>query len=79
MKYRELIDAWRHDEVWTVKPKVTTYEKRKALLRDLAIQWQYEFSEEPWDFWDSFKCEQFFEKYGKRYGLLREFRENAIC
>lgn len=23
--------------------------------------------------------ESYFETYGKRYGLLREFRENAIC
>ena len=56
-----------------------TYAEKKEQIRQQAIDW---FS----DFWKK-NCSQseladaqtYFEKMGKRYGLLREFRENAIC
>ena len=55
-----------------------TYAERKAKARDEAIEWQNEFSEKDhymseYVFWGNY-----FEKLGKRYGLLREFRENGI-
>ena len=56
-----------------------SYSDGKAKARAEAIAWQSEFfnsnhymSEYAW--WGDY-----FEKLGKRYGLLREFRENAIC
>ena len=55
-----------------------TYKERKASAEQLAIDFSYadtsgmsygELNEIAW----------FFEKVGKRYGLLKDFRENAIC
>lgn len=55
-----------------------SYAERKAKAREEAIEWQHSFSEEDhymseFAYWGSY-----FEKLGKRYGLLREFRENGI-
>ena len=46
-----------------------SYVKQKAKWRDKAIDWQAELSN-----WNDF-----FEKKGRMYGLLVEFRENGIC
>jgi hypothetical protein len=77
MTYSEIMQAWRESAVWSVK-SLTPYEQRKALARDLAIEWQYHWGEMPFDVWEDCKCRTFFENVGKRYGLLREFRENGI-
>lgn len=55
-----------------------SYAERKEKAREEAIEWQYSFSEKDhymseYAYWGSY-----FEKLGKRYGLLREFRENGI-
>lgn len=55
-----------------------SYAEKKEKVREEAIEWQYQFSEE-----DHFMSEyayysDYFTKLGKRYGLLREFRENGI-
>lgn len=57
-----------------------TYRERQENLRDLAIDMQEAISEvaclsmgELQDIAD------FFERNGRRYGLLEEFRENAVC
>jgi len=59
------------------------YEKQKSYWRTQAIEFQHGFSETPLD--DCYKNQEWvnlwqhmFLKYGKRYGLLREFRENGI-
>lgn len=54
-----------------------SFEDRRGYLRELAIEIQAEncgglsYGEEA-------LLQEFFTKQGKRYGLLREFRENAI-
>jgi hypothetical protein len=58
--------------------KLSAYEKGKANARYLAEEYQYESSE--WSLsWREF-CEwtDYFYRLGKRYGLLEEFKENAI-
>lgn len=55
------------------------YEYGKALLRDFAIEWQYNFSELDYSYGEMAIYNDFFATFGKRYGLLREFRENGIC
>lgn len=57
----------------------TSYKDRKKLLREFAKEWQRSqtgitSSYEDLSWWGSF-----FEKYGKKYGLLTEFRANGIC
>lgn len=54
-----------------------TYKERQNDLREKAIEWQrsdYEWSYSQLALWNEYFCEN-----GKRYGLLREFRENCIC
>ena len=63
----------------SVKTNRTDYERNKDKLRDLAIQWQQDFDKNNYSYGELFDFQAFFEYYGKRYGLLKEFRENAIC
>lgn len=60
-------------------PKSNNYSDCKNYIRALAIEWQYEFAESNYSYFDLAKCHEIFMKYGRRYGLLREFRENGIC
>lgn len=54
------------------------YLQRKEKARQIAIEWQLENADY------QYSCEgysilaEYFYKLGRRYGLLREFRENAI-
>lgn len=55
-----------------------TYKELKEIARNKAINWQLEFSQNDhymseYAFWGNY-----FEKLGKRYGLIKEFRENGI-
>ena len=57
---------------------MNTYQRRKDAARAQAIQWQADFPDRfiPWA---AIAAEQrHFEQLARRYGLLREFRENAI-
>lgn len=55
-----------------------TYAERKAEAHEIAVDFSYNF---PVDcYWsDVLLLYELFEKWGRRYGLLDEFRENAIC
>ena len=56
----------------------TKYSIRKAAARDEAIDWQYEIADKNISYSELAEAGERFYKIGKRYGLLREFRENAI-
>ena len=58
-----------------------TYQERKEEVRQEAIEWQLAFSdsEECASYSELAYSTAYFEKKGKRYGLLKEFRENGIC
>ena len=55
------------------------YLKGKAAARDKAIEWQLESAEMSLSYEGLVKAQDYFQKLGKRYGLLTEFRENGIC
>ena len=57
---------------------IMTYAERKANVREKAIDWQYEASEQDLSYGELAEAGDYFYKMGKRYGLLREFRENGI-
>lgn len=57
--------------------KQSYYEKRKAEVREEAIE--YSYSEEELSYGELADKQDYFRRLGKRYGLLREFKENAIC
>lgn len=58
--------------------KRKTYSENKARIIDFAIEWQREFPNMNHS-WGEFACwTEYFTKQAKRYGLLKEFRENGI-
>ena len=58
---------------------VKTYQQRKAEAREQAIEWQYDFEKYNYGWADFVAWSNYFKALGKRYGLLKEFRENGIC
>lgn len=63
---------------WNGKPKYNR-ENNKMLLRAIAQQWQEDFANFNYSYSELAEWQNFFEEYGKKYGLLKEFHENAIC
>ena len=61
-----------------MKNTKTTYETRKEMARQEAIDWQNGLRDNR-DYEEMQEAAEYFEKLGKRYGLLKEFRENGIC
>ena len=54
------------------------YEIKKQQIRDKAIEYQLSSADYCYSYGElAEKCE-YFSKLGKRYGLLKEFRENGI-
>ena len=56
-----------------------TYQQLKEAAREAAIDWQDWSHEQNLSYGELAEALERFEKLGRRYGLLREFRENAIC
>lgn len=57
---------------------MTTYQRRKSAAREYAIEWQAEFCENSYSYEEVACFCDFFLRLAKRYGLIREFRENGI-
>ena len=55
------------------------YQIAKEKARQKAIDWQYEFSETSMSWGELAYYQDYFERLGKRYGLLAEFRSEGIC
>lgn len=54
------------------------YSIRKADVREEAIEWQADFCNNNYSYGELAYYEDYFSRLGRRYGLLREFRENGI-
>lgn len=57
---------------------MSKYQMNKEESRNKAIEWQSHFSDESYSWSELLRFQEYFTKLGKRYGLLREFRENGI-
>ena len=55
-----------------------TYQERKAEARQAAIDWQMDSTEQNYSYGELYEFRTHFEQLAKRYGLLKEFRENGI-
>ena len=55
-----------------------TYKERKERARQKAIDWQYSLSERRMSYGEIADETEQFERLGRRYGLVREFKENGI-
>ena len=56
-----------------------TRAEKKESARQTAIAWQYAIGDFCPSYEDFAIAGDYFTAVGRRYGLLREFRENAIC
>lgn len=55
------------------------YKELKEKLRQEALEWQAIFSEQRLSYEELAEMQRYFERMGKKFGLLKEFRENGIC
>lgn len=55
-----------------------SYQQRKENARQEAIDWQNDFGNRSMSWGELAEAQAHFEKQAKRYGLVAEFRENAI-
>lgn len=58
---------------------MSTYQEMKEKVRNEAIDWQYDFENHSYSWGELAFWADHFERLGRRYGLLTEFRENGIC
>lgn len=56
-----------------------SYQDKKNYIRNMAIDYQYSASLISLSYMELAIMGHYFEKMGRRYGLLTEFRENGIC
>ena len=57
---------------------MSKYEMRKADARERAINWQSHCADENYSWGEMDRFYDYFYNLGKRYGLIRDFRENGI-
>lgn len=57
---------------------MSKYQKLKEKAREIAIDWQLDSADKDISYGELAEIGEYFYKLGKRFGLLREFRENAI-
>ena len=62
-----------------MKNTKTTYETKKEMARQEAIDWQNDFYNHNYSYGELAEFTTHFEKLGRKYGLLKEFHENGIC
>ena len=81
-------NAWQSDTFSPVTKNIEllefkiggkTYEERQNNLQQLAIDYQLQFSWLPWSYGELAEIQNYFERNARKYGLLKEFKENAIC
>ena len=63
------------------KVKGKNYREKQEYLRNIAIDFQLADSEANGglSYFELAEIQEFFAKNGKRFGLMQEFKENAIC
>ena len=56
-----------------------TYQEKKGQARQEAIDWQTTWEDKQYSYGELAVFQDHFTKLGRKYGLLKEFKENAIC
>ena len=54
------------------------YQQKKEEARGEAVRWFYNITDKQLFMSEVADYEEYFKRLGKRYGLLKEFRENGI-
>ena len=59
--------------------KVNNYQRNKERIRQKAIDFQNSFADGKQYYYSELsEIQAYFEKQGKKYGLIKEFKENCI-
>lgn len=54
------------------------YQKAKESARNKAVEWQSGFCDHSYSYSELAYWQDYFSDLAKRYGLMKEFRENGI-
>ena len=54
------------------------YRKMQQRARNKAVEWQLDFNNHDYSYEELIYYGNYFERLAKRYGLVKEFRENGI-
>lgn len=54
------------------------YAEKKARLRNEAMAWQHDFSRHSYSWEEVADKQAYFEREGRKYGLISEFKANGI-
>ena len=65
-------------QILTARKNASKYELMQAAIRQSAQEWQIKTAEKRLSHAELLHDTRIFEKYAKKYGLQREFRENGI-
>lgn len=57
---------------------MSRYQREKEVVRQFAIDWQADFEKGNYSYLELAVFQDMFSRLGRKYGLLREFRENGI-
>lgn len=57
---------------------MSKYQQQKERARERAVNFQLNFCEVSYSWRDLAEWGAYFSKLGKKYGLIKEFRENGI-
>ena len=57
---------------------MNTYQRAKERARNKAIEWQLTFDKHNYSYGELAYYRDYFERLAKRYGLVKEFKENGI-
>lgn len=57
---------------------MNAYRKRQERARNKAVEWQMDFDNHNYSYGELVYWQNYFEKLGRRFGLVNEFRENGI-
>ena len=76
--FMDLMSTYDVHYMYDFRAKGRSYRERQAYVEQKAIEWSW--AEQPsWSWGEIADIQNAFELIGRRYGLLRDFRENAIC
>lgn len=57
---------------------MNAYRKAQETARNKAVEWQMDFDNHNYSYGELVYWQNYFEKLGRRFGLVNEFRENGI-
>ena len=57
---------------------MNAYQRAKERARNKAVEWQSGFCDQNYSYGELAYYGEYFSRLAKRYGLVREFKENGI-